>query len=133
VAFGCPARTLLSLLEPALRQAASVALVSANAPEDLPPEVEAHPLDAMRETCQWADYAAFDVARELLPALREKFQEHRTAMKAEAQTLLRAPMPCGALAACGVCAVDAGGKALLACEDGPVFDFRQLMGWSSRA
>ncbi len=133
VAFQGSPRTLLSMLEAAFRQEASVALVSTEIPEDLPLQVEVQPLHAIRDICRWADYVALDASRDSLPALKAIFQADRTLLKADAQILVRTPMPCGALAACGVCSVDAGRTVLLACEDGPVFGFRQIMGWSSRA
>jgi NAD(P)H-flavin reductase len=132
-ALGDSARVLISLLEPALRQEAEVTLVSKSAPDDLPLQVEAQPVEELWEACQWADYVALDIERDAVSELWTLLQARRTVMKAEAQILVRAPMPCGALAACGACTVEAGGEALLACEDGPVFDLRQLMGWSSRA
>ncbi len=125
--------TLLALLSRAAQQDASVALVGSDVPDDLPLQVEAQPVGALLDVCAWADYVAFDVARESLADLKERFKGSRTAFKASAQALVRTPMPCGALAACGICTVEVGGKALLACDDGPVFDFHQLIGWSNRA
>jgi NAD(P)H-flavin reductase len=133
VAFQCSPRALLSLLDSAAGVDAAVALVSDQIPDDLSLHVEAQPLSRMREVCRWADVIAFDARRDALEELKLLFQPDRNAIKAEAQVLVRTPMPCGALAACGVCTVEVGRQALLACEDGPVFDFRQLMGWSSRA
>ncbi len=133
VAFQCSPRILLSLAGGAAGVDFSVALVSDQMPDDLPLWVEAQPLSALRDTCRWADYIAFDLRREALSELKTMFQADRGLIRAEAQALVRTPMPCGALAACGVCTVEAGRDSLLACEDGPVFDFRQLMGWSSRA
>jgi len=46
----------------------------------------------------------------------------------QAQILVRTPMPCGALAQCGVCSVELRGGAQLACENGPVFDLKSLTG-----
>ena len=133
IAIDCPPATLLALLNQATRQAASVTLVGQRIPEDLPLQIEAQPPEALHDVCAWADYIAMDVPRESLAGLKELFKGRQATFKAEAQALVRTPMPCGALAACGVCTVDGGGKALLACEDGPVFDFLQLMGWSRRA
>lgn len=133
VALDCSPVRLLSLLQPSVGQEAAVTLVGANIPEELPLQVEAQPPEALHEACAWADFIAIDVGRESLARLRESFSGVRTTVKAHAQVLVRAPMPCGALAACGVCTVEVGGKARLACEDGPVFDLHQLMGWSSRA
>jgi NAD(P)H-flavin reductase len=133
IAFKCSPTVLLSLLGPASRQDASVTLVAEHIPEDLPLQVEAQPLHALLDVYRWADFGAFDTPREFLPELREMLQAHRSAIKAEGQILIRVPMPCGALAGCGVCTVEFRGDALLACEDGPVFDLGQAMEWSSRA
>lgn len=124
---------LLALLDGAARQGASVALVAAHIPDDLPLHVEAQPPAALAEALRWADYAAFDVSRESLPGLRDDVRAMQASLNAEAQVLVRTAMPCGALAACGVCSVEVGNERLLACADGPVFDLRQLMGWASRA
>ncbi len=127
VPFHYSSRILLSLLEPARKQVAAVVWIGDYVPEDLPLQVEAQPSRALPEVCRWADYVAFDLPREALPDLRAIYQADRTLLKAPAQLLVRTPMPCGALAACGVCTVDAGAAQLLACEDGPVFNFNQLM------
>ena len=133
VAFQCSPRALLMLLDAAFHQNASVALVADRLPDDLPLEVEAHPLRSLVDTCRWADFIAFDIVRESLPELKAALQLERNSIKAEMQALVRAPMPCGALAHCGVCTIETGGQSVLACDDGPVFDMRQVMGWSSRA
>ncbi len=126
-------RTILALLGPALRQGAAVTLVTAYIPEDLPFQVEVQPPHALPDICKWADYVAFDVSRSALAALKEQLQPSRATLKASGEVLVRTPMPCGALADCGVCTVELGGKAFLACDDGPVFDLDQLMGWASKA
>jgi hypothetical protein len=133
VAFQCSPQILLSLLGGSFGADASVALACDQTPDDLPLHVEAQPLSSVRETCRWADAIAFDVPRESLEKFKAMFDPDRNVIKAEAQVLVRTPMPCGALAECGICTVEAGRQPLLACEEGPVFDLRQLMGWSSRA
>ena len=133
IPFKCSSRTLLSLLKPALLQEASVVLVAESIPEDLPLQVEAQPPGSLLDVCQWADFLALDIPRELLRDLRTAFQPERTLVKVEGQILIRTPMPCGALASCGVCTVEIRGRARLACEDGPVFDFHQVVEWASRA
>ncbi|MBI3152940.1 MAG: hypothetical protein HYZ21_12455, partial [Chloroflexi bacterium] len=45
----------------------------------------------------------------------------------EAQVLIRTQMPCGALAECGICAVMVGQQWKMACKDGPVFDWKELL------
>jgi hypothetical protein len=48
-------------------------------------------------------------------------------MPCPAQALVLMPMPCGALGSCGVCALtDSKGQIMLACEDGPVFEWDRL-------
>jgi hypothetical protein len=105
-------------------QGAEVALVSSSPPSDLPHEIEVQPLAALEETCAWADYAAIDVDRGSLPALRDLLG-HRRGM--QGQALVHTPMPCGALAECGVCAVTFRRGWKLACKDGPVFDLSELL------
>jgi hypothetical protein len=133
IAFRCSARTVLSLLEPAFRQEASVTLVADHIPDDLPLQVEAQPPHALFDVCKWADYVAFDVSRDRLPEMKAQLQPMRLSLKSPAQALVRVPMPCGALAECGICTVPVGDSLRLACEDGPVFELNQLMGWASRA
>ncbi len=127
VAFRCSSRILVSLLESALAQHAAVTWVGDRLPDDLPLQVEAQPPHALQDVYKWADYVAFDLPREALPELKAIYHADRTSLKAAAQVLVRTPMPCGALAACGVCTVDSAAGPLLACEDGPVFDLAQLL------
>lgn len=123
---GHPAR-LLSLLPIVLAQNAAVVLVCEAAPEDLPAEVEVQPPAALTEVLAWADYAAFDLARQSLPGLRERLGLARQAgVTCEAQLLVVAPMPCGGIADCGVCAVSVRRGWKMVCKDGPVFDLAQL-------
>jgi dihydroorotate dehydrogenase electron transfer subunit len=122
-------RRLLALLDAALKQEASIALVCEHPPEDLPLQVEVQPPEALADVCQWADYVAFEMRRESLPELRGKIGKGGSLKSmSEAQALVQAPMPCGGLAECGVCTVEVHGGHQLACVDGPVFDLRQLIG-----
>ena len=121
-----PAR-LNGLIQPALNQAAAIALISDSRVGNLPDEVEVQPLSALNEIMEWADYAAFDVARENLPVLREQlFNGTRAKVPFEAQVLVRTPVPCGGIAECGVCAVKVKSGWKMACKDGPVFDWKEL-------
>ena len=130
-------RRLLALLDTAFKQDASVTLVCENPPDDLPLQVEVQPMRTLADVCNWADYIACDTARESLSELRERLRNgSRSQVRAVAQVLVRTPMPCGGLAECGVCAIEAhaalslskrGGYQLV-CKDGPVFDLDQLMG-----
>jgi hypothetical protein len=120
VAFDDSPERLRGLIPIAFKQGAEVVLVSDVAAHDLPEAVEIQPLQAFSEICQWADYAAFDVSRENLPRLREKIGMGN---QLQAQILVRAPMPCGAVAECGICAVNIRNEWKLICKDGPVFEF----------
>lgn len=128
IAFDDAPRRLLVLLDSISKQDASVTLICANPPDDLPLDIEVQPMSALRDVCNWADYIAFDAARESLPELRERFQSGKLLkVPADAQILIRAPMPCGGLAECGVCTVEVRNGHKLICDDGPVFDLKELM------
>jgi NAD(P)H-flavin reductase len=122
-----PAR-LRGLIRPALNQDAAVVLVGDSASDHLPDDVEVQPFSALSEVCEWADYIALDVARENLTRLRERLAllNQVSALK-EAQVLIRTPMPCGGVAECGVCAVTLQSTWRMACKDGPVFDWRDVL------
>jgi NAD(P)H-flavin reductase len=121
-----PAR-LRGLISIALKQGAEVVLVSSSTVDDVPEAVEVQPLQEMPDIYQWADYAAFDVGRENLNQLMEKFERMGQAKGPhEAQVLIRAPIPCGALAECGICALIVRHEWKMICKDGPVFDFKEL-------
>ncbi len=123
-----PAR-LLPLIAQALRQGAAVTLLCERAPADLPAEVEVQPLSALTEAFAWADYCALDAARESSAEVRSMLGvEEQARAGNEAQILVRAPMPCGGLADCGVCALTVTRGWKMACKDGPVFDLRELWG-----
>ena len=128
IAFDDAPVRLHGLIPVALKQNAEVVMVCNSVVKDLPEVVEIQPLQAMPEIIQWADYAAMDVRRENLHQLMEMLgkQEHVRA-RSEAQILVRAPMPCGALAECGVCALTLRHKWKMICKDGPVFDIKELL------
>jgi NAD(P)H-flavin reductase len=122
-----PAR-LHGLIRSALKQDAAVVLVADSAPDHLPDDVEVQPLSTLSEVCEWTDYMAFDVARENLPELRKRLGslDQMSAYK-EAQVLIRTLMPCGGVAECGVCAVTLKSNWKMACKDGPVFDWKDVL------
>jgi NAD(P)H-flavin reductase len=121
-----PAR-LQGLIRPALKQDAAVVLVSGSVPDNLPDDVEVQPLPAISDILEWADYVAFDIARENLPEWKERLSKQNHWMAGmSAQVLVRTPVPCGGLAECGVCAVTLKLEWRLACKDGPVFDWKEL-------
>ncbi len=125
-----PAR-LLPLAGLALAQNAAVTLVCDAPPEQLPLQLEIQPERALREVLSWCDYAACDVERESLGDLLGRVGKlGSAAFRPASEVLVRAPMPCGAMADCGVCSIRTPGGDKLACLDGPVFDFRLLLGSS---
>jgi hypothetical protein len=122
-----PAR-LLGLLPDLLARDAAIVLLADNAPADLPIAVEVQPLSALAEVSAWADFLALDLPRNLLPELGSRLGRGAQApVPLEAQALVKVPMPCGALAECGVCAVSTRYGIRLACKEGPVFDLGTLL------
>jgi hypothetical protein len=128
IAFDESPERLRGLIPVAFKQGAEVVLVSDTVVADLPEAIEVQPLQALREICQWADYAALDTARENLPQLVKRLG---AVNQIEAQVLVRAPMPCGALAECGVCALTVRHEWRMICKDGPVFEYSDLGGLAS--
>ena len=128
VAFDDSPARLHGLISLALEQKAEVVVVCGSKTGSLPEVVEIQPLQAMREILQWADYAAIDVARENLNQLLEKLGGwDQPKARCEAQVLIRAQMPCGALAECGACAVTIHHQWRMVCKDGPVFELNELL------
>jgi Iron-sulfur cluster binding domain of dihydroorotate dehydrogenase B len=119
---------LLALLDTVLKQEVSIVLVCKTPPDDLPLQIEVQPLNALMDICNWADYIAMDVARESLPELKKILgMRSPLIVKNGAQILIRTPMPCGALAECGVCTIESRRGQLQVCKDGPVFDLKDLL------
>jgi hypothetical protein len=127
VAYDDSPTRLRGLIRPALKQNAAVVLVRDPVSDNIPDEVEMQPSSALSEVCEWADYIALDVARENLPGLRQRLGKlnQRSALR-DAQVLVRTPVPCGGVAECGVCAVTLKSNWMMACKDGPVFDWRDI-------
>jgi NAD(P)H-flavin reductase len=137
IAFDDSYTRLRGLIQQALKQDASVVLICGITPENLPNEVEVLPLSALQEIVTWADYLAIDVERENLNRLKERLGKseiprarggtNQLAAGKAAQVLIRTPVPCGGVAECGVCAVNLKSTWKLACKDGPVFDWGEVM------
>lgn len=127
IAFDDSPARLLGLVAPALKQNAGIVLVSDSQTDDLPEVIEVQPLKALEDILHWAEYAAFDVDRENLNQLRERLEGlNQPASKGEAQVLIRAPMPCGGIADCGVCALSLRHDWKMICRDGPVFELEDV-------
>ena len=127
VAFDDSPARLRGLIRPALKQDAAVVLVCDSAPEHLPDEVEVQPLSTLNDILEWADYAAFDVARENLHQCREGLgMQNQQWARISAQVLVRTPVPCGGIADCGICSVVTKSDWKFGCKDGPVFDWKDI-------
>jgi dihydroorotate dehydrogenase electron transfer subunit len=122
-----PAR-LKGLIRPALKQKAALVLVCSFTPDSLPDDVEVQPLSALQDIVEWADYLALDVSRANLNQLRARVGKlNQLSAGGEAQVLIRTPIPCGGVADCGVCAVKLKSDWQLACQDGPVFNWKDIL------
>ncbi|MCB0120543.1 MAG: hypothetical protein KDD72_16020, partial [Anaerolineales bacterium] len=119
---------LLGLIPLALKQTAEIVLVSDREAGELPEIVEVQPLRALMDVLQWSDYSAVDAERENLSRLKEMLEGNpQVTAKSDAQVLVRALMPCGALADCGVCALSLRHEWKMICKDGPVFWLKELL------
>lgn len=118
---------LLALAAQAEANGADITLFASAGAPGLHPSIELYPLEAFGEARSWAEYIAMDVRVQELAVLRDRLNIIAAdSLGVPAQVLVRSPMPCAALAGCGVCAVDARKGWLLACQDGPVFDLEKL-------
>lgn len=128
IAFDDAPVRLQGLIAPALKQNAEVVVVGDIQIKALPEVVEVQPLKALADILHWADYAAMDVDRENLNRLRERLAgSNPFASKSDAQVLIRAPMPCGGIADCGVCALSLRREWKRICADGPIFELGEAL------
>jgi dihydroorotate dehydrogenase electron transfer subunit len=127
--LGCGPERLLPLAYQALEQDAAVALFSAAIPNGLPSAVEIAPAEQMSDVLEWADYLALDLATGWLARWKSAagLREGQK-LPFSGQALVRAPVACGGLGECGVCAVRTRSGWSLACKDGPVYDLANLEG-----
>ena len=124
-AFGPFSAHLLPLAGEVLAAGGEVSLLMDGDFPILPASIEVSPLADLAEALRWADFAGCATSIEDLSTTRERLSA--AGGHASMQLLVIAPMPCGALGGCGVCAFTSGkGQSLLACEDGPVFPWSQI-------
>ncbi|MBN2503520.1 MAG: hypothetical protein JXB38_22275, partial [Anaerolineales bacterium] len=128
VALAESAARLLPLAQLGLARGAEVALFTDLPLPQLSSDVEALPLKSLTESRAWADFMALDLRLEDLGNLRNWLGlQVNDRLSCPAQALIVAPMPCGGVGECAVCAVPTRrGKWKLACKDGPVFDLNKL-------
>jgi len=117
-----PAR-LRGLIPLSFKQGAEVVLLCNSPVSDLSESVEVQPMQALNDILKWADFIAVDSAR-------ENFHQFKALLSGfvlpETQILIRAPMPCGGLAECGICALGNDYHWKMICKDGPVFNLEDL-------
>ena len=121
---------ILPLIEGALQQNAAVALFFQERPvpdllDWIPSSVEISPLSALKENLDWPDYLAVEIARENLAALTTHLGNETAVLTG--QVLVKTPMPCRGMGACGVCSVKTRHGWRQACSDGPVFPLKELL------
>jgi NAD(P)H-flavin reductase len=125
-ALGKDCEHLLPLAGTLIGRGGEVALLTDHQHPHLPTQVEISPLSNLEEALMWADFLAVSGSPEELARLKTTLYSKRM-LPCPAQALILMPMPCGALGSCGVCALtDSKGHTLLACEDGPVFEWDKL-------
>ncbi len=121
-----PARLRL-LMQAALARGASVAFYAQGVPPGLPDEVEVLPLNLLPEAPAWADYLAVELDGIQVRAWRKWFNlRYDQPLACPAEAVVGVPMPCGEVAACGLCAVETRSGWRLACKDGTVFALASL-------
>jgi hypothetical protein len=130
---GSPAR-LMPLVHQVLERGGDVLLftnaVSAAVPAGLPLAVEVVPLDQLAEGPAWADYMAVETPLAQLADLRTRLGLGTNPMQRPScafEVLVTTPMPCAGQAECGICALPVKNGWRLACKDGPVFAWEDLM------
>lgn len=127
IALGGTNARLLFLATSHLQNNTSVTLFSDAPVPNLPPSMEAFPLQDLPESATWADCMAFDVPLESLERLVALVNSFPEPVSFHGQVLVQAGMPCGSLGDCGVCAVKVGRSWKFACKDGPVFELESII------
>jgi len=113
---------LLALLPAAVQAGMDIALYCDKPPAGLPASVEVTPLSGLSEGARWADFLAMEVQQNEV----EHLPVWMPVPLCPAEVLVISPMPCGGLAACGICAVQGRRGPLGLCEQGPVVAFKDL-------
>jgi len=100
-----------------------------NAPMvDLPPEMEAYPMQDFPDSLDWADFFIVDLPLENVDSLSMIFpQTVLRPVGIRGQVLVQGKMPCCGVGKCGVCSIKVKRAWRLACEDGPVFDLAGVL------
>jgi hypothetical protein len=128
IALGDTNARLLPLASTSKSNRYSITLFSDAPLAELPPDLEAYPLDDLQESLSWADFYAVDTPPENIAALAEYFSDSPEGLASiRGQVLVHTSMPCSSLGECGVCAVKVKRSWKLTCKDGPVFDLQGIL------
>jgi hypothetical protein len=130
LAWGVDPVRLLPLMRLALDQNAAVTLFyDVDNEQDIlgwvPSVVEVVPLFALEDHLEWMDFLAVDLELDGMAAFSGVIPG--SFLPFEGQVLIRTPMPCRGLGACGVCAVKTSRGWRLVCKDGPVFPLGEVL------
>jgi len=125
ISFGSAnAALLLPLAVALLAEGKEVALATAAPLRGLPPALEVLPPEQAQDVTIWADGVAISAWRNDLGQVIERFRGNGS--RKLIQVLVQTDMPCGGVAACGVCALPTKKGWKLTCKDGPVFVLGEL-------
>jgi len=128
IALGDTNARLLPLASSSRSDRYSITLFSDAPLAELPPDLEAYPLQDLQESLSWADFYAVEAPLDRLESLVEHFSNTAQGLPAlRGQVLVQACMPCSTLGECGVCAVKVKRSWKLTCKDGPVFDLQGIL------
>lgn len=123
IALGNTNSRLLPLVSRLKLAQSSVTLFSEVRSVDLPPDVEAYPLQDLPTAIDWADFFAVDSPIKSVEKLGAIFSQATQRLQSlRGQVLVETAMPCCGIGKCGVCAMRVERSWKLGCEDGPVFD-----------
>jgi len=94
---------------------------------DIPATAELTKLDHLDDLFNWADYIAMDVPLSRIQELGEILCRPSAQLRrGDIQVLVYTSMPCAGIAECGICAVKTIKGYKLACQDGPVFNLKDI-------
>lgn len=128
IALGNSISRLLPLLDRLELENSSITIFSDLPFSDLPPVLEAYPIESLPESITWADFFVVDSPLDRLEVMASLFYKSSHDLAAlRGQILVHTNMPCCGIGKCGVCALQFNRSWKLACEDGPVFDLSGVL------
>jgi hypothetical protein len=118
---------LLPLAAEVLSRRGEVALFTDGDFSSLPTRIEVNKLEDLKEACRWADMLACAIPVDFVEDSLDHLS-NLSPIRCPTQVLIAGQFPCSGLAECSICAIrPPRGKIKLPCQDGPVFDWNQLV------